>query len=64
MTSPRGYLSLEHAAVYTDTPAETLRKKVRANELSAFKPARRLMFRIHDLDAWMARHKIATPDLR
>jgi len=57
---PRGYLSLAHAAIYTDTPVGTLRDKVRRNELKAYKPAKQVMFKIRELDEWMARHKLLT----
>lgn len=64
METPRGYLNLEHAALYTDTPVPTLREKVRLRELRAFKPAKRILFRVADLDAWMERHKILAPTLK
>ncbi len=59
----QGHLTLKEAALYTRVPAGTLRKKVRLSEIPAFKPGRSLLFRVVDLDTWITRHKVKTPNL-
>jgi len=52
------YLTLEQAAELTSIPAETLKKKIYAQELPAFKPGKQLLIRWSDLRAYIERHPV------
>lgn len=50
------YLTLEEASELTSILAETLKKKIYAQELPAYKPAKQLLIRWSDLRAYIERH--------
>ena len=50
------YLTLEEAEKLTSIPAETLKKKIYAQELPAYKPGKQLLVRWADLRAFIERH--------
>ncbi len=57
-TGPGGkvYLTLEKAEKLTSIPAETLKKKIYAHELPAYKPGKQLLVRWADLRVFIERH--------
>ena len=65
------YLTTDQAAEYTHTSAKTLRRAELAGELSAFRPGKTKLYRITDLDRWVASkatqiapcHKLVRPKL-
>jgi excisionase family DNA binding protein len=48
------YLTTCEAVAYTHTSSKTLRRAELAGELPAFKPGRTKLYRITDLDRWVA----------
>jgi hypothetical protein len=48
------YLNTEQAVAYTRTSAKTLRRAELAGELPAFKPGKTKLYRVTDLDRWVA----------
>jgi excisionase family DNA binding protein len=48
------YLTTDEAVAYTRTSAKTLRRAELADELPAFKPGKTKLYRVTDLDRWVA----------
>jgi hypothetical protein len=48
------YLTTHEAVSYTHSSAKTLRRAELAGELAAFKPGKTKLYRINDLDRWVA----------
>jgi hypothetical protein len=54
------YLTTEEAVGYTRTSAKTLRRAELASELPAFKPGKTKLYRVADLDRWVASKALQT----
>jgi excisionase family DNA binding protein len=48
------YLTTDEAVTYTHSSAKTLRRAELAGELPAFKPGKTKLYRVSDLDRWVA----------
>ena len=53
-TIPSPYLTTKEAVAYTHTSAKTLRRAELAGELQSFRPGKVKLYRITDLDQWVA----------
>lgn len=53
----RGFLNLKQAALYLGGSPGTLREWIRAKRLPFYKPGKELLFKRHELDQWMDRHR-------
>lgn len=53
----RGYLNLSQTSAYLSTAPGTVREWIRTKRLSFYKPGRELLFKRHELDQWMDRHR-------
>lgn len=49
------YLIIEEAAAMVRMPVKTLRQKVEDGELKAYKPGKRLLFKVQDLHTFIKR---------
>jgi excisionase family DNA binding protein len=51
---PNPYLTTDEAVAYARSSAKTLRRAELAGELPAFKPGKTKLYRVSDLDRWVA----------
>ena len=55
------YLTTDEAVEYTHSSVKTLRRAELSGELQAYKPGKQKLYRLTDLDTWVASKALDTP---
>ena len=58
MSEPKKYLTIEEAAAEIQMPPSTLRRKITAGELVAYKPGKKVIISAKELELFIKRSKI------
>jgi excisionase family DNA binding protein len=59
MMIEQAYLTIEQVAEYLHMTTKSVQRKVQSGEIKAYKPGKRLLFKLEEIEKWIKRYPAA-----